>query len=125
MTPEGRVKKKISAVLAKYKQTHYLYYYMPVPGGFGRQSLDYLGFVNGFGFAIEAKRPGGKPTPRQLGCIEEIEKSRATVFVIDGDQGVAELERWLETIVTVVLGRYYHVGLSAGDQDAPQGAAAA
>lgn len=98
MTPEGKVKKKIKFILDNYKNNN-IYVYMPVPGGFGSPTLDYLGFINGRGFAIEAKRPGGKPTARQEVVIEQIRSSGAKVFVIDGD--VTELDRWLTTVVGV------------------------
>lgn len=93
MTPEGRIKKQIKKILDNHVPN--LYYYMPVPGGFGRQTLDYLGFYYGRGFAIEAKQPGGKPTPRQEQSIAEIRAAGAAVFVIDGHQGLLEFETWL------------------------------
>ena len=98
VTPEARVKKKIKAVL-DYYSNHNIYVFMPVPGGFGAPTLDYLGFIKGRGFAIEAKRPGGKPTPRQERTIKQIENARAAVFVIDGDAGLAELDAWLFSVV--------------------------
>jgi hypothetical protein len=95
MTPEGKVKKKIKAVLDKYKESDYLYYYMPVPGGFGAQSLDYIGWYHSLAFAIEAKREGGVPTARQEGTIANMRLAGARVFVIDGESGVIELDEWL------------------------------
>jgi hypothetical protein len=67
---------------------------MPVPTGYGRSSVDYLGFLAGFGFAIEAKRDGGKPTARQIGIIENIERAGAMVFVINDDESLAVFEDW-------------------------------
>lgn len=99
MTPEARVKKKVRSVLEKFGEEVYIY--MPVPGGFGRQTLDYLGFFRGYGFAIETKAPGKKPTDRQRGTIEAIEKSGTKVFVIDDDAGCLELAGWLAHIVTI------------------------
>ena len=69
MTPEGRVKKQVSAMLKKYGA----YYEMPVPGGFGKSGLDYLGCFMGKFFSIETKAPGKHPTPRQLLTIKAIE----------------------------------------------------
>lgn len=96
MTPEGKTKAGISAVLKKY--SNYIYYYMPVPGGYGRSTVDYLGFACGLGFAIEAKRERGKPTARQNIWIEQIERSQAKVFVINSIDGIAELDRWLSEV---------------------------
>ena len=94
MTPEGRVKAKINKVLDAYKPE--LWRYMPVPGGFGKQALDYICCYRGVFFSIEAKRPGGGPTEKQLGTIEDIEAAQGKVFVIDGDNGqLEELEKWL------------------------------
>ena len=93
-TPESRVKTKINKVLDKYKGR--IYKYMPVPGGFGAPTLDYLGCFRGLFFAIEAKAPGKEPTPRQEGTIDTMHGARGRVFVIDGD--TSELEKWLEEV---------------------------
>ena len=95
-TPEGRIKRKIRGVLDNYRNVSNIYTYMPVPGGFGAPSLDYLGCVNGMFFAIEAKRPGGKPTLRQLGTIQMLQSAGAAVFVISDDESLRVFERWLE-----------------------------
>lgn len=98
MTPEGLVKKKIKKLLDNYSN-HNIYVYMPVPGGFGQPTLDYLGFLYGKGFAIEAKRLKGKPTPRQEGTIEKISASGAQVFVVNDDASLQELADWLQLVV--------------------------
>jgi len=87
----------INSVLANYKG--YVYTHMPVPTGYGVSTLDYLGFCCGHGFAIEAKRPRGKPTPRQQGVIERMEAAGARVFVINGPETLADLDQWLATTV--------------------------
>jgi len=58
-TPEGRTKKRIKKVLDGLG----IYYYMPVPGGFGATSLDFLSArpSDGRAFAIEAKAHGKHP----------------------------------------------------------------
>lgn len=89
-TPEGKVKAKVSAIL---KRTESLYYTMPVPGGFGESTLDYVGCHLGRFFAIETKAPGKKPTERQLMIAEMMRRAGAKVFIIDGD--TTELEKWL------------------------------
>jgi hypothetical protein len=90
-TPEGKTKARIKKVLDKHKGS--MYVYMPVPGGFGSPTLDYLGCFHGLFFAIEAKAPGKVPTPRQEGTLDTMRAANARVFVIDGD--TSELERWL------------------------------
>lgn len=91
-TPEGKVKKTVSALLRSVPD---LYYFMPVPSGYGESSLDYLGCYRGRFFAIETKKPGGKPTDRQNMIIERMKQSGGCVFVIDGD--LTELKKWIET----------------------------
>lgn len=92
MTPEGRVKKKVSALL---KSTQGVYYFMPVPSGYGESSLDYIGCHMGRSFFIETKAPGKRPTDRQMQTIAAIERAGGAVFVIDGD--TTELEQWLKS----------------------------
>ena len=90
-TPEGKVKKTVSSLL---RATPDLYYFMPVPSGYGESSLDYLGCYRGQFFAIETKKPGGKPTDRQNMIIERMRKAGGAVFVIDGD--LSELKTWID-----------------------------
>lgn len=92
MTPEGRVKKRVSALL---KSTPGVYYFMPVPSGYGESSLDYIGCHWGRAFFVETKAPGKKPTERQMQTIASIERAGGRVFVIDGD--TTELEQWLKS----------------------------
>lgn len=91
MTPEGKVKAKVKRVLKSYAP--HVWYDMPVPSGFGKPTLDFIGYAWGQGFAIETKAPGKKPTPRQEQTIADIQASHTPVFVIDGD--TTELETWL------------------------------
>jgi hypothetical protein len=90
-TPEGRVKKKVSDFL---KSVDNLYYFMPVPSGYGESTLDYLGCYRGKLFAIETKAPGKKPTSRQETTIRFIRAAGGKVFVIDGD--ITELTEWIK-----------------------------
>jgi len=94
-TPEGKIKKKIKAVLDNYG-SYNIYTYMPVPSGYGAPTLDYLGFIFGRGFAIEAKRPGKKPTTRQETTIANIAASSTPVFVINDDASLLVFEEWLK-----------------------------
>lgn len=92
LTPEGKVKVKISAML----KAAGAYYHMTVQNGMGAPSLDYVGCYKGRFFAIEAKAPGKKPTPRQEGTIKTIRAAEGVVFVIDGAEGSFDLlKEWL------------------------------
>ena len=92
-TPESKVKARVSKVL----KTHNAYYYMPVPGGFGKQSVDYLGCHNGRFFAIETKAGNKKPTARQDACMQEMSAAGGKTFLINDETGTKELEAWLTT----------------------------
>lgn len=102
MTPEGKVKRQIKKVVDNYRNYGTLYCYMPVPGGYGAPTLDYIGFFYGHGFAIEAKAPGKAPTPRQELTIAQMRSAGARVFVIDGTDNtdtVSDLDTWFSTVV--------------------------
>lgn len=102
-TPEGRVKKKIKAVLKNHNAQ--MYGFWPVPSGYGASTLDFIGCHRGHFFAIEAKAPGEDPTPRQRDCIKQMREAGGTVFLIDdlraGQFGedlfhsLDELDAWL------------------------------
>lgn len=98
MTPEGRTKRAIRAILNRYADQ--VYTYMPVPAGYGVATLDYLGFAAGHGFAIEAKRERGKPTPRQDVIIQQMRAAGAKVFIINGPEALQELDDWLAEVTT-------------------------
>lgn len=93
-TPEGRVKKKVSAYLKRLEPD--CYYEMPVPGGFGKSGLDYSGCYKGRAFYIETKAPNKQPTQRQKQTIAKQSLAGAKVFVIDGD--LSELMAWIENL---------------------------
>lgn len=93
MTPEGKIKKKVSAYL---RSIDGLWYTMPVPGGYGMSTLDYIGCINGKFFAIETKAPGNKPTPRQQRLIDDINLAGGTAFVVD-DELFPHLRHWVQT----------------------------
>jgi hypothetical protein len=93
MTPEGKVKAAVNRVIDQYKS---VYKFMPVPGGFGASSLDYLLCVGGKFVAIETKAPGKKPTDRQKLVIGQITRAGGVVFVIDTVESTHELKAFLE-----------------------------
>jgi len=116
VTPEGKIKKLVKAVLAKYNPR---YEYWPVPGGYGASSLDCLVCYHGWFIAIETKAPGKKPTPRQELCIDEIKQAHGTVLVIDSEEGCRELERRLEWIKNVADNYQRQAQADRGAGDGP------
>ena len=108
-TPEGKVKAAIDALLVKYKIYSASkagafpadaagWTFKPVQGSaFGVSGIpDYLGFYRGFGFAVEAKAPGKKPSGFQALQLAAIKASGGAVFVIDGDESLKAFEEWLD-----------------------------
>lgn len=96
-TPEGKVKDKINKLLDSYGEA--IYRFMPVQMGYGRKTVDYLLCVRGSFVAIEAKRPGGVPTPQQEDTLAQVEGAGGRSFVVDGDDQLAVLKHFLDTIV--------------------------
>ena len=94
MTPEGKVKEKVKALLKQYG----CYWHMPVQNGMGAPSLDLICCIKGKYFAIETKAPGKKPTPRQEHTMLEIQRAGGKCFVIDGS--LETLEIWLKEMTT-------------------------
>lgn len=94
MTPEGRVKKQIDALL----DLHKAFYRKPVMNGMGKPMLDYVGHERrqGVGFHIEAKAPGGVPTKRQINTAREVFNAGGVVFLIEDDIGLEVLTQWLD-----------------------------
>jgi hypothetical protein len=92
MTPEGKVKKVVKQLLAKYTT----WSYMPVSGGFGKDALDFIICFNGKFLSIETKAPGQWLTPLQRLCAAEIIEAGGTVYIVSRDDGLRSLERWLD-----------------------------
>jgi len=95
MTPEGKIKAAIKRLLAKYKH----YGWWPVPCGYGQNSLDWIGCINGKFVAVEAKAPGKKLTPLQWSTFNRIKENKGEVFVIDGLESLEQFRRFLDNLV--------------------------
>lgn len=101
-TPEGKVKAKIKALLVESGA----YFHMPVPSGYGEDTLDFFGirWPDGRGFVIEAKAPGEKPTARQRKRLREVYVTGGAAFVMDGaEEDLRLLKLWL---MTPLMGQY-------------------
>ena len=92
MTPEGRVKAKVKAVLKRFGA----YYHMVVQNGMGAPSLDFVGCHAGQFFAVETKAGNKDMTDRQKITSQQMRDAGATVFLVNEVFGLAELEQWLE-----------------------------
>lgn len=87
-TQESRLKDKIK----RYLDQLGAYWYMPVPGGYGKQTVDFLCCLSnechrGRFVAIETKAEGKVPTPRQQACLKEVEKAGGVAFWCDNWEG--------------------------------------
>lgn len=79
--PEKKTKDAIRALLKEIGA----WYYMPVPVGYGRSTVDFIGIHNGLGFGIEAKRPDGlgHVSPQQKRELEAIQAAGGRICVED------------------------------------------
>ncbi len=78
-TPEAVLKDKVKT----YLNGTGAYWYMPVPSGYGKQTVDFLCCVRGRFLGIETKAPGKRPTVRQLVCLSEIQRAGGVSFWVD------------------------------------------
>jgi len=85
-TEESKVKAKVKQVLKRYN----CWTDWPVPGGYGKSSLDCIGCVGGYFFSIETKKEGGKPTDLQRLTMLQMQDAGGAVFVIDTTDEKAE-----------------------------------
>lgn len=85
-TAEAALKESVKILLKQLNA----YYYMPVPSGYGRQTLDFLCCIRGRWVAIETKAPGKRPTPRQFACMQEIERAGGVAIWGDSMRSIQE-----------------------------------
>lgn len=94
MTPEGKVKKKVTAILKELRA----YYFYPVTGGFGRSGVpDIICCLGGKFIGIECKAGGNVPTALQEKNLKEIREAGGFAFVVNEDN-IDSLERVLKTM---------------------------
>lgn len=96
MTPEAKVKKRITAVL----KARGLYFFYPATHGYGSSGVpDLVICCNGRFVGIEVKADAHKnpPTALQLDNLARIEASGGVAVVIDGNT-IDNLEKILDTL---------------------------
>lgn len=93
MTPEGKVKAKVKALL----NAQGVEFDMPVQAGYSRQMLDFCPCsVNGHLLIIETKAPGEWLTPLQRTTAVRWLKTGASVFVVSNEAGLIALSRFID-----------------------------
>jgi hypothetical protein len=107
-TPEGRVK----AAIKKYLVAKGAWFCCPATGGYGSSGTpDFLVCYKGRFIAIEAKRPGGKPTTLQTDAINAINRCGGTAFVCDDVSALDNIFRAVDLLVRMeALERAVEVG---------------
>lgn len=97
MTPEGKTKQKIAALLKKYQA----YYFMPVQNGMGAPGLDFHCVIKSLGFCVEAKAWGTTKnlTDRQVQTKRKVEAAGGKVFMVRDDETMGQLENWLVMVL--------------------------
>jgi hypothetical protein len=100
VTPEGKIKKKVNALLLEFPD---VWSFMPVQTGRGAAGLDYHCIIkhkgNAFAFFIETKAPDAWLTERQELLIKKLNRLNAPVFIINDDKDVENLRRWLQNML--------------------------
>jgi hypothetical protein len=82
MTPEGKVKKKVVAILKR----HNVYHFFPAANGYGRSGIpDIICCWHGAFVAIECKAGGGRTTALQDREIAQIIGAGGHAFVVNED----------------------------------------
>ena len=96
MTPEAKVKKKVTEQLKKLGA----YYFYPVTGGYGRSGVpDIVGCYRGNFFAFECKAGKNKPTALQDKNLSDIGVAGGIACVVNEDN-MMDIENILKGIDT-------------------------
>jgi Holliday junction resolvase len=80
MTPEGKVKKKVTDLLKKLN----VYYFFPATGGYGKSGVpDIVCCPNGLFVGIECKHTPNTTTALQQAQLKAIEMSGGKTYVVN------------------------------------------
>ena len=94
MTPEAKVKRKVTTTLKDAK----VYHFYPVMGGYGSSGVpDIVGCHNGKFFAIECKAGNNKPTALQEQHLQKIRDSGGIAIVVN-EENLNAVQEMLEQL---------------------------
>lgn len=97
----AKIERDVKRAVKEYLDSLHAYWFMPVPTGYGKKTLDFLCCVRGKFVGIECKRPGVvKADPFQRLVIDEINCAGGLAFVTDS------LERTQKMIEDHILWKY-------------------
>lgn len=94
MTPEGKVKAKVRALLKELD----VYFFMPRGSTYGTQGIpDFICCVHGRFAGVETKAGYNKPTAMQREQMRQIELHGGRTFVVNEDiDTLNALKEWIE-----------------------------
>lgn len=95
MTPEGKVKKEIKT----YLDSIGAYYFMPVPMGYGKRTVDFLVCWRGAFIAIEAKRRKGRAKAFQERILLDIQNAGGETRIITDSEELQQFKEWCTCVV--------------------------
>lgn len=100
LTPEGKVKKKVTDLLKKYR----IWYFFPGNNGFGKSGIpDIVAIVNGKFVGIEVKADKTKkPTQLQVQCGNQIRAAGGYWFLVYDESTCAELAIYIQEVTEYV-----------------------
>jgi len=94
LTPEGKVKRKVTAMLKR----NGIWYFFPASNGMGRAGIpDIIAIIAGMFVGIETKADKTKkPTQLQSICGQQIKAAGGQWFLVFDDDTTAELESFVK-----------------------------
>jgi hypothetical protein len=94
MTPEGKIKKKLTDMLKNEK----VWYFLPAANGMGRAGIpDVIAIVEGQFIGIECKADATKkPTALQMECAKQIRNAGGYWFLVYDDYSIADVQTWIQ-----------------------------
>lgn len=102
MTPEGKVKAKVSAFLKSHAPD--VWYFMPAGTPRGRTGIpDYIGCCNGGLFGIETKAGKGKMTALQEHEAKGIQQAEGVFFLVN-EKNIEEFKKEFEEVFGLSTG---------------------
>lgn len=98
MTPEGKVKKKVTDLFRRYG----VWYFFPANNGFGKSGIpDVIAIVRGIFVGIECKADHTrKPTELQLWQGTKIKKAGGMWFLVYDDVSLRLVEQYIARALT-------------------------